>query len=671
MSTHRNEHALVFNGIDARTGTYLLPPFDVGQIARLALGHRLAPDDLAELHAKMAQVLDFPLREGRDPDDLAESGWAVIFPFARKGSEAARRQVAARAALEPLLARRRAQATRRHERYYRECIGFDAYRPGESKQQFLARMGAGAGPVDPDRFPYYLLLVASPEEIPYRVQYQLDVQYAVGRIHFDTVDEYARYAEAVIEAEVAAETWPRPGARTAAFFGVENPGDRATQASARLLVEPLARFAESEQGERGWQVRRFLAGEATKARLGALLGDEPPSLLVTASHGVGFPSGDARQREHQGALLCQDWEGPRAGAVSPEHYFAGEDIAGDADLRGLISFHFACFGAGTPRHDDFVRRTLDRVEPVGIAPCSFLARLPQRLLGRPRGALACVGHVDRAWSSSFLQPDPRHASGVTAQLAVFESMLERLMDGRRVGHAMDFFDVRYAELASDLATRIEGIQLYDEPCDEDELARTWLYANDARNYAVIGDPAVRLASSAEPEPAPPRSAHAGIDIAATPAAAASAPAGSPPGSPPGSIAVAPPPPVAPADGDDGWFDREGEGERAGLSTQLAHDVTQALRRLVADGLSLEVQTFAGDPEAAQAAVAGQAQARAPSAAYTRCAIDGDMVLCVPVREDGAIDETLWRIHENAVAQAQKQRRDMIELVLSLLPGVRP
>jgi hypothetical protein len=57
---------------------------------------------------------------------------------------------------------------------------------------------------------------------------------------------------------------------------------------------------------------------------------------------------------------------------------------------------------------------------------------------------------------------------------------------------MDYFDARYAELASDLAARIEGIQRYDEPCDEDELARTWIEANDARNYAVIGDPAVRL-----------------------------------------------------------------------------------------------------------------------------------------------------------------------------------
>ncbi len=628
-----DEHLLVFNGIDARSGTYLLPPFSVSQIARMALGQRLAPDELDELATKVAQDLDFPLREGKDPDDLADSGWAVVFPFARKGSEAARRQAAIRAALEPLLARRRAQATRVSERYYRECIGADAYRPGESKQQFLARMGAGSGAVDPDRFPYYLLLVASPEEIPYQVQYQLDVQYAVGRLHFDTTEEYALYAESVIQAEADAEAGAEPGAkpRTAAFFGVANPDDRATLASAQHLVEPLARFVERDQAQRGWQVRRFVAEHATKARLGALLTDEVPALLFTASHGIGFSSNDPLQREHQGALLCQDWQGPRAGAVSPDHYFAGEDITAGADLRGLIGFHFACFGAGTPKHDEFVRRALDQVEPVGLAPQPFLARLPQRMLGRPRGALACVGHVDRAWSSSFLEADPRHGSA--PQLAVFESMLKRVMEGHRIGHAMDFFDLRYAELASDLTSRIEGIQLYDEACDEADLARMWIHASDARNYTVIGDPAVRLAHRAAP--APPR-------VAA---------------------------PVAAVSGNDidyRWFGRDGAGERPGVLGQLAGDVAQALRKLVADVTSLEVQTFAGDHDGARATVTGQPGSEPPRA-YTHCAIDGDMVLCVPIRADGTIDEALWRIHENAVARAQQHRRDMLQLVLSLLP----
>lgn len=630
---------LVFNGIDGRTGAYLLPSVDVAQLARMALGYSLPATERDEVDLKLGAAIDYPLKEGEDPDDLSQAGWAVVFPFVRKGSEAVTHQAAIREALGPLLALRRAQAARRDDRRYRECVGPDAYRPGETKQQFLTRMGAGPGAVDPAKFPYYVLLVASPEEIPYRVQYQLDVQYAVGRVHFDTIDEYARYAANVVEAE----TRPRPINRTVALWGVENPDDRATRASARYLVAPLADYLEQDQAD-GWQVTRFIGEHATKARLAGLLGADAPSLLITASHGVGFSAGDPRQRSDQGALLCQDWAGPLFGSLTSDHYFAGDDIAADADLRGLVGFHFACFGAGTPRYDDFSRKG-DPPSLVDLAPHAFVARLPQRMLGRARGALACIGHVDRAWASSFLQADPRHSGAVTAQLAVFESALKRLMDGRRVGHAMDYFDLRYAELASDLASRIEDVTKYDVAVDDYELAQLWTYTNDARDYAVIGDPAVRISARAtKPDDRARRGTAVDIGSAADSAA-----------------------------GDDleyGWL-RRGPDGKPGVLAQLAQSTIDALRRAVSDVLSLEVTTYAGDFDGAHAAATGDATGHARPKAYTCCKIDGDTILCLPVDEHGAVDVELWRIHEGAVAQARQQRADTLKLILSLLPGIGP
>jgi hypothetical protein len=455
----------VFNGINAETGEYLYPPVSAREVFA---NFQKAPKDRERA-----------LIPGINPKDLGEAGWGVVFHV--------KEDPAVIEALRPLMEHRKAQASRR---LYKEFTGAAGY-CCESKEDFLAEHMATMGPVNPNRMPYYLLLVGGPERIPYHFQHQLDVQYAVGRICFDTPEEYARYAQSVIEAE----TGGIKRNRRVALFGARNPDDEAMTMSADLMMKPLARRLgkpQKWQKSSPWEVSSVIGKKATKERLGHFLGgEETPALLFTASHGMGFPSGSRLQRENQGSLLCQNWPGPKAWnkPVPSDFYFSGSDLASDARVHGLIAFHFACNGLGTPVVDDFAFG--NGTPPKTLTPKPFVARLPQRLLGHPGGgALAVIGHVERAWAYSFL------AKGDYVQTEAFESALRLLMEGFPVGFAMECFNQRYAELSAELTLALQKLN-YGEPVDQQELAALWTANNDARNYAVLGDPAVRVAVKAK------------------------------------------------------------------------------------------------------------------------------------------------------------------------------
>src|SRR5262249_46042110 len=125
------------------------------------------------------------------PGDLAQTGWAAVF--------AADTPPQVRAALQPLLSHRKVAMGSRH---YHEL----EYQPGQTLEDWLTRRKVRTGDINSALLPYYVLLVGGPEAIPFEFQYHLDAEYAVGRLAFDTPDQYRRYAESV----VAYETMPAP-----------------------------------------------------------------------------------------------------------------------------------------------------------------------------------------------------------------------------------------------------------------------------------------------------------------------------------------------------------------------------------------------------------------------------------------------------------------------------
>jgi hypothetical protein len=454
-------------GVQAETGTLL------SGLTADALRH-IDEDPNAVRARGVTENTDFLAVSDVDPNKLEEAGWGIVFPRSI--------DPAVRVALEPLIEHRRRQVG--NPRLFKIFEGPTGYQSNDTVTGWLARFGVGLAVVDPlGGVPLYLLIVGSPEEIPFEFQYLLDAYWSVGRLHFDAPAQYRAYAEAVVAYETESTL---PHGKRVAVFSARNPGDRATALLMDQVASPLVQGTETSKplGERqGFQRQPLLGEEATKDNLLSLLRGKapggPPALLFTGSHGVSFALTDAAQREKQGAILCQDWSG---GPIQPAHYLTAADVQSDAKVRGLIHFFFACYGGGCPMLDTYSRQPDGKGKQIAAAP--MVARLPQALLAR--GALAVVAHIDRAWSYSF------QVGRGAPQVQEFRDVMVRAMKGERIGQCTDQFNLRWTVLTAELADLQRQQQALPGQVSDAALGNKWVARDDARNYLTLGDPAVRL-----------------------------------------------------------------------------------------------------------------------------------------------------------------------------------
>ncbi len=429
-----DDHSLRILGVDGSTGRVLEPVSEAE--ARNWVEQSLRPR---------------PPRYGVATSDLGSAGWGVVLP---EGADATVRD-----ALGPLLDHRRQQAGD----LYQELT----YLRGDDAGTFRSRLRASFGRVDVHQVPWYLLLVGDPEEIPHGFELDLDVPHAIGRLAFDEIDDLAAYAERV----VATERRSRPRPPKAAVFAPTHPDDPPTQRCTKFLAEPLRALLD-----RRLACTDLIGRDATRKGLLELIGNAP-DLLVTAGHATVFGADAGWQRQRQGALVCADWPGPRQcdDGIPASHTLAGEDLPAGS-LPGGIAMLFGCHTVGTPHYDVFDSVTKTRA----LTHRPFVSALAQRLLGRDGGAMAVIGHVGRTFEASFVWRD-------VPQIGPFEDTLLALMDGCRLGEALDGFGQRFADLAATwMRSRI------DSPSAAPDSLDLWRAYQDAHSWSLIGDPAVRL-----------------------------------------------------------------------------------------------------------------------------------------------------------------------------------
>jgi hypothetical protein len=393
---------------------------------------------------------------GINENDPAEAGWGVIF------SENESAEIVN--AFQPLIEHRKTHIPQTRVKSF-------THRAGQSFNKWLAEHAVGAGQVDPEKIPFYLLIVGDPEAIPFSFSQRLGLEYRVGRLAFDRPCDYTNYINSLIDFE-------RHGAkeRKGGLLVFAPSHDSATQLSCDNLAEPLAHKLANRT-----PVDCLLREKATKVDLLHRLRAGSPQLIFSASHGLGLELADEDQARWQGAIVCQrEREG---GPLTADDFFSAADVTDEIDFTGTTAFFFACFSAATPSHDRFFRR---KGLPRPLAQRGFFSALPRRLLSKPGGAaLAVLGHIDRAWGSSILN---ERANPLRTP---FENALLRSLDGIPSGQALkDFYD-RYASYSIELTDLIDTQELGGN-VDQKELILAWARRNDAGGYVLLGDPAAGI-----------------------------------------------------------------------------------------------------------------------------------------------------------------------------------
>lgn len=451
------------NGILAETGDYGLETTveEVYQAILAERKHRTSAEAAVEVtnQTKGTQGL-------ADERDLEEARWALIIPDPVTPAVQAHLDH-----LKPLIALRATQM--KAEPPIFKCppgLRFDTFVSQVAKLQF--------GDFDPVKLPYYLCVVAPPDDpaLGWAFQQNLDAPYAVGRIWFDDPLDCKAYVDKLVARETAAAK----SNMAALFVAPVFPNDGATASSHAEFVLPLRAWADSQAWSKGVVLDLMDPDPANfsaqRKNIANRMSANRPALLFAASHGVERKLADPVD---QGALLLQDWPGLK-NPILPGHFLSEADLP--ASLDGMMAFCFACYSAGAPRYPDWIHPSANpHPDPVAAKP--FVARLPQKMLAR--GAPAFIGHVSKVWDWSFLSID-KIDGAYLGTLSAYKSALRYLLTGYPVGHATDALNGRWLTLTQLLDDAI------DHGAPQSDVVNRWKARNDCRGYVVLGDPFAHL-----------------------------------------------------------------------------------------------------------------------------------------------------------------------------------
>lgn len=335
--------------------------------------------------------------------------------------------------------------------------------------------------------PRYLLVAASPQAIPWRVQYQLQTEAFVGRLDLPP-EGLARYVAALMADWSGSATKHRG---QPLVWAVDHGHPDITRLMRKTVADRLAQSlgADAEFSMAGGYLTD---GQATVPGLVQALQQRSPAFVMTSSHGATFPLSDASALRDNLGL-----------PVDLAHQLLSPAALNSWDASGCIWVAHACCSAGADDASSFaplfqgastLAQTLAAVAQAG--PCQ--APLPTALLGGAHPARAFIGHVEPTFDWTLRDP----VSGQSTTQSLIDSFYRGLhaerdarLGSMPVGMALD---AHYKSVASLLLSHIEALDDINQHVAgaEDRALRAKLMAMDRLAMVILGDPTVGLAVTA-------------------------------------------------------------------------------------------------------------------------------------------------------------------------------
>lgn len=360
------------------------------------------------------------------------------------------------------------------------------YRPESSLAQWVLRDYAGGGDLftaaspqgmGPKELPLYLLIAASPAQVPWQVQYALNPVRHVGRLDLDETG-LAHYVTALLAG------WPDSTAQYAAplVWSVDHGGGDITTLMRDLVGAGLH---QAFAGDGDMSAAQFIDGSVADASAAALtraLAQSRPLVVVTTSHGKTGPLSDpAAMQRDLGMLVdsAQQVLDPAAvlSAWAPDGavWFAQACCSAGADQPSAYEGLFAATGT--------VGRVLTEVAGLGAQT----APTPRALLSAPRPLRAFIGQVEPTfnWTMSF----PPNQQDLTDSLR--RAVYQGICGGRPVGMALASY---YGAVGSLLVNHGRALERFNAGADDalDLATYSKATAYDRVSTVLLGDPTVAI-----------------------------------------------------------------------------------------------------------------------------------------------------------------------------------